>query len=468
MDRGVRRIAWLLLLIFACLPAMRARAQDPPADHPSRGGDVPAVDSGTDTDSEGFTLPNSRRLHVRLDFMLGFSHDDAQAELGLANQGQVGYAKITFAGQLNDRVSYRVVLNPVMDNQPEAACGEAHYFFPNQPSTISVGPTVACEEDGNQRVDMYKYEGLDPVVQQGPMREAYVRFKLTDSLGLQFGRLILPVGFDWEEMGSFTSKDAPRIQRINAESDFGAVMKWDYRAGARKVLTAYGGVNLGDGHRDLDYNYYYFVDQSLDSKNRLTAFGSAIYAPTTSLEVRGAVKIGVTGSKVERLPNFWAAKRNDDAITVSARYRPVRFVSVFAEGARYTWGLYPSAAGLLNMDQSPINKSGYYLGVDAGAPVWRDRRLSTVITREELSRDDSLVKYLASQDLYDAAMGKKDRSTVVRIHFDVTKQLTIGVYHNWDSTPFPWLSGIDPVTGPGALARHSTDKWGLVTRVRLP
>jgi hypothetical protein len=238
MDRGVRRTA-CLLLILACLPVTRVRAQDPPAEHPSGGGNVPAVDSGTDkTDSEGFTLPNSRRLHVRLDFMLGFSHDDAQAELGLSNQGQVGYAKITFAGQLNDRVSYRVVLNPVMDNQPEAACGEAHYFYPNQPSTISVGPTLACEEDGNQRVDMYKYEGLDPVVQQGPMREAYVRFKLSDSLGLQFGRLILPVGFDWEEMGSFTSKDAPRIQRINAESDFGAVLNWDYKSGARKVLTA--------------------------------------------------------------------------------------------------------------------------------------------------------------------------------------------------------------------------------------
>ena len=360
------------------------------------------------------------------------------------------------------------MLNPVVENQPEAACGEAGFFYPNQPAAASGGPTVACEEDGNQRVDMYKYQGLDPVVQQGPMREAYVRFKIADSMGLTFGRLIVPIGFDWEEMGSFTSKDAPRIQRINAESDFGAVATWVHRTGGRKVLTANGGVTLGDGHRNLDYNYYYFVDPSLDSKNRLTSFGSGVYSPTESLEVRGAVKVGVTGSKIERLPNFWAAKRNDDAIVVSARYKPVRFASVFGEAARYTWGLYPSAAGLLQMDQATINKSGYYIGAEAGTPLWHDMRLSTVITREELSRDDSLVKYLASQDLYGVSMGKKDRSTVLRFHLDVTKQVTIGFYRNWDSTPFPWISGIDPVSGPGAMTSHSTNKWGIVSRLRLP
>ena len=59
---------------------------------------------------------------------------------------------------------------------------------------VGAGPAVACEENGNQRVDMYKFEGLEPLVQQGPVREAYVRFKLAGAMGLTFGRLIVPIG----------------------------------------------------------------------------------------------------------------------------------------------------------------------------------------------------------------------------------------------------------------------------------
>ena len=66
------------------------------------------------------------------------------------------------------------------------------------------------------------------------------------------------------------------------------------------TISANGGVNLGDGHRDLDYNYYYFVDQSLDSKSRLTAFGSGVYAPLESLEQRAAEGLRAKTHHAER------------------------------------------------------------------------------------------------------------------------------------------------------------------------
>src|SRR5882724_8654766 len=119
-------------------------------------------------DSEGFALPNNRRIHVRVEFMAGYTHDEAQTELGLADQGRVGYAILTFAGDVNDRISYHVALNPVAETQPTLACGEPNYFYPNSVTTLGRGPNVACEEDGNQRVDMYKSVGLDNIIQQGP------------------------------------------------------------------------------------------------------------------------------------------------------------------------------------------------------------------------------------------------------------------------------------------------------------
>jgi hypothetical protein len=225
---------------------------------------------------------------------------------------------------------------------------------------------------------------------------------------------------------------------------------------------------LGDGHRNTDYNYFYFADPSLDSKGKLSALGTATYSPVRSVELRGSFKYGVTGSRVERLPSIWATKHNDDAIIASGRYQPVKFASVFGEWARYTWGPTDSAAGVLHIDPAPILKSGYYLGVNAGTTIWHDIRIGTVITREELSRDDSLVKWLASQDLYGVALGKKDRATIIRGHVDLAKGVTVAVFRNLESTPYPWISGISPVVGPLAFSKHSTDKWGLVMRLKVP
>lgn len=462
----------LAFVLFACNLAFAngadARTPQSSSDAGNTHASASASDDGATQDSEGFALPNNRRVRVRVELMAAYTHDEAQTELGMADQGRIGYAILTFAGALTDRISYHIAFNPVSETQPDLACGESNYFYPNSTTTLGSGPKVPCEEeDGNQRVDMYKYVGLDNVIQQGPMREAYGTFQLTKATRLQFGRVLLPMGFDWREMGSYTSKDSTRIQRIDAESDFGALLGWTRTNGTRTVFSTQGGAVLGDGHRNTDYNYFYFTDGSLDSKGRLSALGTATYSPVSSVEVRGSVKIGVTGSRVERLPNYFASKRNDDAIVASGKYQPVQFASVFGEWARYTWGPTASSASILNFDPAPIHKSGYYVGVNVGTTVWKSTKVGAVITREEISRDDSLVKWLASQDLYGVSLGKKDRATIIRAHVDFTKAVSLAVFRNLESTPYPWISGISPVAGPLAFQKHSTDKWGLVMRLRL-
>ena len=93
-----------------------------------------------------------------------------------------------------------------------------------------------------------------------------------------------------------------------------------------------------------------------------------------------------SGSKIERLPNFYASKRNDNAIVLSARYRPIQYVSIFAEDARYTWGLMASSATMLGLDPSRIIESLrtlllriWDMGFDAVRGLWHYLLLGAAI-----------------------------------------------------------------------------------------
>ena len=176
--------------------------------------------------------------------------------------------------------------------------------------------------------------------------------------------------------------------------------------------------------------------------------------------------MGTSGSKVERLPNYWASKRNDDALVGSASYQPWNGAKLFGEWALYRWGPTRSSARMLDVGSRPILKDGHYWGVDLSHRLQPYLRVGTVVTRESLSRDDSLVKWLALQDLYRVSLGRRDRDTIIRLYMDVDG-LSVAVYRNFDSTPFPWVSGITPIGGPHPYAHHSTDKWGFTMRVRL-
>jgi len=492
-----------LLLTVVCLAAS-ARAQDAPK----------TVDS---QESAGLKIPESDRLRIAVRFLAGYGGDKSQETLGLENQGRVGYAIVRLSGKLNDRFSWLFEVNPVRETQPLPSCGEARYFYPNTPQAF--GPNVACDNNGRVRVDDYRFIALDTINQQGPIRQAYLEWTLrprsgqaataglrsgqaggrpdatgTDSrqpgghtstggadrgvganqapFAARFGRFVLPIGFGVEEAGSFTAKDATHIQRINAEANFGAMLTARRSRRGQPTLEGNVAAFLGDGNRFHDYDYYYSLDASLDTNSALTALVSGRLLPFSGVEARAACKWGYTGSKVEVLPNFYASKRNDRALVLSARYaRSIQALSlrVLGEYASYTWGPTDTSADMLGLPPGAVVKDGYYAGGDVAYQMTRQLRVGMNATREELSRDDSLIKFLAVQGLYDVALGRKERSTVWRFYADIGRMVTIGFYRNNLDNPFPWVSGIVPIEGPNAFGAwgRGNDKWGLIVRFRL-
>jgi len=408
----------------------------------------------------GFVLPDTDKLRIRLSLMAAYIHDPAVATLGFEKQGRIGYGIISLFGDLNENIGYMFEINPVDEGEPLPSCGEEGFFYPNTPQNF--GPQVACVPDGRLRVDDYRFTALDPMNQQGPIRQAYLRYS-SGRFGLKFGRFILPIGFNWEEVGSFTTKDATHIQRINAESNFGFGL--DYSFGERISVTA--AAFLGDGNKFRDYDYFYFQDGSLDSNSALTTLLSARVEPVQGLDLRVAWKKGFTGSKVERVPNFFASKRHDDAVVLSAQYRVNDFARIFGEYARYTWGVTESSAQLLGLDTGPLPKPGYYVGTDLSAPITGNVRVGTVITHEALSRDDSLISYLSLQG-FDVTLGEMERSTAYRGYADFSDRVTVALLRNNHSNPYLLVSGIEPVLGANPDAANSgSDKWGLVVRFRV-
>ena len=448
------------LALALCLAASAvAFAQDPPS---------PPPDDPDTAEIFGFRLPQTAKLQIDADVAAGWSHDGAQAQLGFEKQGRLAWATVILRGALNNRVSYKLSINPVSETSSKPACGELHFFYPNDPRLYAAGPVVVCDpEDGNKRVDTYNTSSLDYIVQQGPLREGYLDLRVGAASNVRFGRFILPVGFAPDEVGSWTSKDMTRIQRLNAEANFGAMFSFASKnTDGQSVFELAGMAVMGDGNREKDYDWFYFMNTSLDSNSALTAVVSGRVHPNRWLDVRGAYKKGFTGSKVERLPSYWASKRNDDAVVASVKISPASWASVFGEYARYTWGPTETSADLVGVDTDAIDKPGYYMGVQLTAPVHPRVRIGTTVTREEVSRDDSLVKYLEAQGLYGVEMGRKDRGTVVRGFVELWDKLTIGGFWADVSNPFPWVSAAWPVSGPVAFTGRSQDRYGFTVRVK--
>ena len=397
--------------------------------------------------------------------MGGYTHDSAQASLGFEKQGRVGYATVGLSGQLNDRFRYLIEINPINETQPGVSCGEDDYFYPN--AAQSFGPRVACDNDGRNRVDDYRFVALDSLLQQGPIRQAYGE-ATTGPFALKFGRFILPIGFAPEEVGSMSAKDATHIQRINSEANFGVMFSLTRHGRGRRLATASLAATLGDGNKYRDYDYFYGIDGSMASNSWPALLATGVIEPIDGLEVRAALKRGDTGSKVERLPNFYASKRNDNALIASARYRPFRHVSVFGETARYTWGPMSSSATMLGLDPKPVYKTGSYVGGDVEYPITRTIHVGSTFTREDLSRDDALVKMCAEHNLHRIRRGRRERSTVMRFYADFASGIRIGAFRNSLLNPYPWLSGITPVAGPRAFTKgRGSDKWGLIVNFTL-
>jgi hypothetical protein len=408
-------------------------------------------------------------LRVSVALLAGYGHDAANAPLGFEKQGRVGYAIIRLEGRVAPRVSYRLSLNPVNEVAPRPACGEAGFFYPNQPDALyTAGPEVACDPaDGSRRVDLYRGIALDVVPQQGAVREAYADLAITPAFQIRFGRFVVPVGFDWEDAGALTAKDATLIQRINAEGNFGLQFRLARRdAGGRPWLSATAAAVQGDGNRWKDYDYFYFHDPSLDTNSALAAVGDVRYAPSRAVEIRASFKGGFTGSKVERLPSYWASKRNDHATVISAAVRPVPAVRLLGEWARYVWGPTRTSAEMLGVDTDPIVKTGAYLTVEVTQPVHPTLEVGASVTVERIDRADSLVHFLATNAAFDVTEDRVDRMSVLRVFVD-SGRVRLGGYFNAVQNPFPWISGIYPVSGPFAFTGRSLNRWGIMVRVSL-
>ena len=451
-----------ITVAIACLTGF-ANAQAPARSNPAAGGH-----DQQQAESTGLQVPETDRLRIGVRFLAGYGGDNSEESLGLETQGRVGYAIVQLSGKLSDRFAWLFEMNPVNEVHPLPSCGEARYFYPNTPQAF--GPNVVCDNNGRVRVDDYRFIALDTIVQQGPLRQAYLEYD--GPIAIRLGRFILPIGFGAEEAGSFTAKDATHIQRIDAEASFGTMLTARCSRGGRPFVEGHGAAFLGEGNRFHDYDYYYSLDASLDTNSALTGLVSGTVFPVRGAELRAAFKWGYTGSKVETLPNFYASKRNDRALVLSGQYsRAVQSLSLraFGEYAAYTWGPTDTSADLLGIPRGAVHKDGYYAGADVAYQVARQVRLGANATREELSRDDALIKYLADQGLYGVALGKKERSLVWRFYADISRMVTVGYYRNSLDNPFPWVSGIVPVEGANAYGSwgRGNDKWGVVVRFRL-
>jgi hypothetical protein len=426
-----------------------------------------------DNSDTGIALPSSSKLRVRAAFMAGYGKDGANATLGFENQGRVGYAIVTIEGRPNDRVFYRVSMNPVNERDPQPACGAPGFFFPNDPVHLYkdiAGPNVPCNpKNGNRRVDAYRGIALDVTPQQGAIREAFIDVRATQRLSVRFGRMTLPLGFDWQKAGSMTAKDAPRIQRINAEANFGLMFSYAKPATGRSrpLFSANLATFIGEGNRWFDYDYFFFEDTTLDANSAVTGLASASFSPSNTLEIRTAIKKGFTGSLVDRTPSYWASKRHDDAVVASASYTPVPYLQLMGEWARYTWGPTKTSAELVGVNWSSIVKQGYWFSAQSHVPISTAVTLGGSLTREEVDRADSLITWLAAAGLHGVTEGRKDRMTAVRVFVDLWKHTRLGFYKTFDSNPFPQASGIWPVIGERKDSLSSTEKYGVVVRMTL-
>jgi hypothetical protein len=433
---------------------------------------APSPDAAKDpVDLFGFKFNQSERYKFGGELVAGWSHDGAQAALGFEKQGRVGMAIVSLSGRVSDRVRYYVSVNPVSETASRPACGEKDFFFPNDPSLFAAtGPIVKCdEEDGLKRVDTYNTFSLDYINQQGILREGYIDWGISKAVSLRGGRFILPIGFAPQDVGGATSKDMARITRLNAEANFGAMVAFTGRRADRAVFDAGVMAVLGEGNREKDYDWFYFVNRSLDTNSAVTFVASARATPVKPLDFRVAYKRGFTGSKVERLPNYWASKRNDDALVVSLMVSPTSWVSVFAEYAKYKWGPTVTSGELVGVPTvGPIEKPGYYVGAQLNIPVSPKVHVGGSVTREEISRDDSLIQYLELNGLYGVTMGKKDRDTIARGFVDVNGLVRVSFFWMQVSNPYPWVSGSWPVSGPTAFTGRAPDRAGVSVTVRTP
>jgi len=336
------------------------------------------------------------------------------------------------------------------------------YFFPNQPQ----GRGVASNPNGIKDVDDYKYSQLDPIIQQGALRLGYLDIHTSDrKLGMVLGRSYVVQGLSLSDIVWFTAKDLTHIQRINAQADNGVTLYYN----TPRFRLDVAGIT-GNANPYHDYGYFDFTDASEDKNSALGAVATGRFTlPNQKLTVGGTYRKNFLNSRIEDSISLQLSKHNDDAVIGFLTVQPIGNVRLFGEAVRYKWGLAKTSADLLPgpVNESPVYKAGYYVGADVYSPQTRLGKWGVTLTREELSRDDSLVAFAAANGLFGVTLGKKERSTIVKVQLQAGKELTVFGFVNLLSNPFPQLSALVPISGPGADQEVSDKKIGLGIRFRL-
>lgn len=409
----------------------------------------------------------SHTFQLGVDFVFASVHDGSQQEtLGRERQIKVAYVNLSFGTDVGEHLSFFMTINPVNDEavpKPyiQSARDRRTFFFPNQPE----GRGVSSNPNGIKDVDDYKYSQFDPIIQQGALRIGYLDIHTTGrTMGMVVGRNYVPQGLSLGDIVWFTAKDLTHIQRINAQADSGITLYYS----TPKFRVDLAGIT-GNGNPYHDYGYFDFTDAAEDKNSALAAVATGRFTlPDQKFTVGGTYRKNFLNSRIEDSISLQLSKHNDDAAIGFLAVQPIRYLRLFGEAARYKWGLAQTSVGLLPgpANESPVYKAGYYIGADAYSPQTRWGKWGVTFTREELSRNDSLVAFAAANHLFGVTLGKKERGTIVKVLFQAGELTAFG-FVNLVSNPFQRLSAIVPISGPGADEEVSDKKVGFGIHFRL-
>ncbi|GAC1454113.1 MAG: hypothetical protein PVSMB1_03010 [Gemmatimonadaceae bacterium] len=443
-------------------------AQTPPTDPTDGAQPSDIANPNRPNDGEAgtpyLTLGN-RKVFFGVDFSFAGVHDESlRAAMGRERQIKVAFVNLAVYGEVNPSLSYAVVANPANDGivpkpyEPQAS-DRRTFFFPNRPE----GRGAVSDPGGLYKVDDYKHPGLDPILQQGALRIAYLDAHTADKrFGVAIGRNYVPQGLMLSELAWFTAKDLTHIQRINAQADNGATGYLNFPR--MRVDLA---LITGNGNPYHDYAYFDFTDPT-EGKN--SSIGGVVTGRVRSrrAELGATIRHNFLNSRIEDSTTLQLSKHTDDAAILFGKVEPTQHLRIFGEYARYRWGMTPSSAALLKGPRvkTPIIKNGGYLGAEVYTSTTRFGKWGAIITREELKRDDALVAWAAANRLFGVRLGKKERSTIVKIYAEfgpVTAFFSLNALSN----PFPELSAIKAIRGPGAEVKIGNMKRACGVRFKI-
>ena len=118
------RFAAVVAFILVSSPAFAQPTAPFDSVSPVRGADLAQGKPPHDQiDLFGLKVTQNERFKFGGELVAGWSHDGAQAALGLEKQGRIGMAILSVSGKISNRVRYFMSVNPVNETKARPACG---------------------------------------------------------------------------------------------------------------------------------------------------------------------------------------------------------------------------------------------------------------------------------------------------------------------------------------------------------